>query len=112
MWAAGPAGTWKGELPMTDAGRETKSQATLNLTVSGSKLTGTLTANGRTDEILNGSFRQGVVSFVIATGMDDINGLHFRGSVKGDSLTLRIRQGPDEQGTLVNAGAAHFRRAK
>jgi hypothetical protein len=110
--AAGPAGIWKGELTMTDNGARTRSEVTLALTVSGSKITGTMTASGDTDEILNGSFRNGVVSFVVSTGMDDINSLHFRGTVIGDSLTFQIRQGPDEQGKVVNVGSARLRRAK
>ena len=108
MWAASPAGIWKGELTIN----QTKSQATLALAVSGSKLTGTLTANGGTDEILNGSIRRGVVSFVIATGMDNINSLIFRGSVKGNSLTFQIRQGPDEEGRVISVGNARLRRAQ
>jgi hypothetical protein len=112
MSAAGPAGVWKGELTMTDQSRRTNSEVTLALIVSGSKVTGTLTANRATDEILNGSVRRGVISFFVATGMDDINGLHFRGSVKGHSLTFRIRMGPDEDGKVVDIGSARLRRAK
>jgi len=113
MWAASPAGIWKGELTMNNGDGKTKGQATLELAVKGSRLTGTLTANGATDEILNGSVRRGVVSFVIASGMDDIQSFHFRGSVKGDSLTLRIRGRLDEESMkVVDIGSAHLRRAK
>jgi hypothetical protein len=112
MSAAGPAGIWKGEMTINDAGGRTRSDVTLALTVSGPKLTGTMTAKGGTEQILNGSFRKGVISFVIWTGMDDINALNFRGIVKGDSLTLQIRQGPDEEGKVLNVGSARFRRAK
>src|SRR5271157_1664451 len=55
--ASNTAGVWKGRLTMTGASGEMRRDVTLRLEVNGSGLTGTMTAESETVEILDGTVK-------------------------------------------------------
>lgn len=65
-------------------------EVTLRLAVNGSGLTGTMTMDGETAEILDGQVKGDHVSFAIASGADDIPKFEFQGSIVGDTLTVTV----------------------
>jgi hypothetical protein len=98
--AADAVGVWQGQLTMTGARGEMRREVTLTLAGKGASLTGTMTGDGETAEVLNGRVKGDEVSFDIASGADDIPKFEFHGTVSGDALTFTV------SGRLKDTGEA------
>jgi hypothetical protein len=112
LHAADAGGVWHGQLVMTGARGEMRNDATLTLALNGSKLTGPMTVNGDTGEILNGTLRGNEVSFAVASGASDVPSFEFRGNVDGDELKLTVYGELKDTGQVLTIGSASFKRSK
>lgn len=97
MWAAvvhaqtAITGKWQGE---TKSG----SQVALDLTATKTTLTGTITQNGQTLPIADGTVSKDTFTFNVTLG-DRTEG--FTGKLAGDEITVRIdRRGPESAAVL------------
>jgi hypothetical protein len=110
LFAADIAGIWRGQVTMTGARGEQRREVTLTLAVSGSRLTGTMTADGETAEILDGTVKGNEVSFAITSGADDVPRFLFDGSVVGDALTLTVNGRLKDTGQILTFGEGSLKR--
>jgi hypothetical protein len=110
--AADVVGVWQGQLTMTGARGEQRREVTLTLALSGSRLTGTMTADGETAEILDGTVKGDEVSFAITSGADDVPRFAFNGSVVDDALTLTVSGRLKDTGQTLTFGEGSFKRRK
>ena len=97
---------------MAGARGEQRRDVVLTLSVNGSTLTGTMTANGETAEILDGSVKGAEVSFAITSGADDVPRFIFNGSVVGDALSLTVSGRLKDTGETLTIGEGSFKRRK
>ena len=110
--AVDTAGVYQGQLTMAGARGEQRREVTLTLAVNGSRLTGTMTADGETAEILDGTVKGAEVSFAITSGADNVPKFIFNGSVVGDTLTLTVSGRLKDTGQTMTIGKASFKRRK
>jgi len=110
--AADTVGVWQGQLTMAGARGEQRKEVTLTLTVNGSRLIGTMTADGETAEILDGAVKGDDISFEIESGADDVPRFVFNGNVVGDALTLTVSGRLKATGQILTIGAGSFKRRK
>ena len=110
VMAGNAAGIWRGQTNLNSQHRD----VTLSLSINGSSLTGSMTADGYADtaELLDGSVRGDDVSFFIASGTDDVPRFEFRGAVTGDELKLTILGKVIATGANLTLGEEVLRRSK
>lgn len=112
LLSADTVDVWQGQLIMAGARGEQSRDVVLTLAVNGSGLTGTMTADGETAEILDGTVKGDEVSFAITSGADDIPRFIFNGSVVGDTLTLTVSGRLKDTGQTLTIGEGSFKRRK
>jgi hypothetical protein len=112
LLSADTVGVWQGQLIMAGARGEQSRDVVLTLAVNGSRLTGTMTAEGETAEILDGTVKGDEVSFAITSGADNIPRFIFNGSVVGDTLTLTVSGRLKDTGQTLTIGEGSFKRRK
>lgn len=112
LLSADTAGVWQGQLIMAGARGEQSRDVVLKLAVNGSRLTGTMTADGETAEILDGTVKGDEVSFAITSGADNIPRFIFNGSAVGDTLTLTVSGRLKDTGQTLTIGEGSFKRRK
>ncbi len=110
--AASISGVWQGRLIVTSGSREMRREVTLRLAVNRSSLTGTMTAESDTAEILDGMVNGYEVSFAIPSGADDVPKFEFHGSVVGDLLTVTVSGRLNETGEVLRIGEGSFKRSE
>jgi hypothetical protein len=112
IYAANPAGIWGGQLTTTLGGGEVRRSVRLALAVDGSKLTGTLTGEGTSAELLDGTIRDDEVSFAIASGASDIPKLEFHGRLDGNALRLTVTGRVKDTEKTLKLGEGSFKRIR
>jgi hypothetical protein len=110
--AADIVGVWQGQLTMAGARGEQRREVVLTLAVSRSRLTGTMTADGETAEVLDGTVKGRKVSFAITSGADNVPRFIFNGSIVGDTLTLTVSGRLKDTGQTLTIGEGSFKRRK
>lgn len=110
IMAESAAGVWRGEITLNGQHRG----VTLSLSINGSGLTGSMTAEGYTDtaELLDGTVNGDNVSFFIESGADDIPRFEFRGTITGDDLRLTIHGKVKATGANLALGEGALTRSK
>jgi hypothetical protein len=87
-------------------------EVTLTLVADGSRLTGTMTSDGETAEILEGTVKGDEVSLAIASGADNVSRFEFQGSIAGNAFTLIVSGRLKETGETLRIGEGSFKRNK
>jgi hypothetical protein len=110
IMAENAAGVWRGEITLSGQHRD----VTLTLSINGSGLTGSMTAEGYTDtaELLDGTVNGTDVSFFIESGADDVPRFEFRGAITGDELKLTIHGQVKTTGANLTLGEGALKRSK
>ena len=110
IMAENAAGVWRGEITLNGQHRG----VTLSLSINGSGLTGSMTAEGYTDtaELLDGTVNGDNVSFFIESGADDVPRFEFHGTITGDELKLTIYGRVKTTGANLTLGDGALTRSK
>ena len=108
---ADAGGVWEGQLTMRGRA-EMHRDVTLSMNVIGSRLSGTMSANGETAEILDGTEMGDDVFFAITSGADDIPRFEFHGRVTKNVLKLVVTGQVRETGATLTIGVAELQRSR
>lgn len=90
LFAAGPAGVWEGQFTLVGPRGEMSRTARLDLALEGVSVSGTLTSQGSTAKLLDGTVKGNEVSFAIASGASDVPRFEFHGRLDDDTLTFVV----------------------
>ncbi len=112
LLAADAVSVWQGQLTMIGGRGEMRREVTLTLVADGSRLGGTMTSDGETAEILEGTVKGDEVSFAIASGADNVPRFEFQGIISGDALALTVSGRLKETGEILRIGEGSFKRSK
>lgn len=109
VMAGNAVDVWRGQITLNSQHRD----VILSLSINGSSLTGSMTAEGYTDqaELLDGSVNGDDVSFFIESGADDVPRFEFRGAITGDELKLMIYGHVKATGANLTLGEGALKRS-
>jgi hypothetical protein len=105
--AADIPGKWTGTITLMGQ----TGKITLDLTVDGKALNGTLSIEGKDAKILEGKVDGDAISFGYLSGAHDVPRLEFQGKVDGDEVKLTVT-GKAPDGVVYKLGEAIVKRVR